>query len=183
MTFANNQNCSLFGAHILNLVVQDGMKKKDKSIHNIRCLGARTTTFTNLAKNAKCESTKQSVLDVSTRCNSTYNKHKPTEHGLVEGRSPEISNLSLMAKDLLAIWISIRFKVGSWTSARVLDSYRSSLGDKTLKCLIRTQDWLKNKRSRNNCSKYYSPQPEFPQRLPYDMPPATPMVESLIPGS
>lgn len=49
-----------------------------------------------------------------------------------------------MAKDLLAIHISTMASESVFsTSGRVLDSYRSSLGDKTIENLICTQDWLR----------------------------------------
>ncbi|GKA73177.1 zinc finger BED domain-containing protein RICESLEEPER 2-like protein, partial [Tanacetum coccineum] len=49
-----------------------------------------------------------------------------------------------MARDLLAIPIStMAFESVFSTSGRVLDSYRSSLGDKTIEYLICTQDWLR----------------------------------------
>ena len=52
--------------------------------------------------------------------------------------------LSLMARDVLAIPISTVASESVFsTSGRVLDSYRSSLGDKTIECLICTQDWLR----------------------------------------
>ncbi|GKD59277.1 zinc finger BED domain-containing protein RICESLEEPER 2-like protein, partial [Tanacetum coccineum] len=52
--------------------------------------------------------------------------------------------ISLMARDLLAIPISTVASESVFsTSGRVLDSYRSSLGDKTIECLICTQDWLR----------------------------------------
>nr|GEZ20329.1 zinc finger BED domain-containing protein RICESLEEPER 2-like [Tanacetum cinerariifolium] len=52
--------------------------------------------------------------------------------------------LSLMARDLLAIPIStVASKSIFSTSGRVLDSYRSSLGDKTIECLVCAQDWLR----------------------------------------
>ena len=58
--------------------------------------------------------------------------------------SPRFPILSLMAKDLLAIPISTVASESVFsTSGRVLDSYRSSLGDKTVECLICTQDWLR----------------------------------------
>ncbi|GJX44660.1 zinc finger BED domain-containing protein RICESLEEPER 2-like protein [Tanacetum coccineum] len=52
--------------------------------------------------------------------------------------------LSLMARDLLAIPISTVASESVFsTSGRVLDSYRSSLGDKTIECLVCAQDWLR----------------------------------------
>ena len=58
--------------------------------------------------------------------------------------SPRFPILSLMARDLLAIPISTVASESVFsTSERVLDSYRSSLGDKTIECLICTQDWLR----------------------------------------
>lgn len=85
--FANNHNYLLHGkwihmrctAHILNLVVQDGIKNIDKSIENIRCAikwiknsGARLENFTKCAENSRCASTKHLILDVAHRWNSTY---------------------------------------------------------------------------------------------------------------
>ncbi|GJQ97134.1 zinc finger BED domain-containing protein RICESLEEPER 2-like protein [Tanacetum coccineum] len=52
--------------------------------------------------------------------------------------------LSLMDRDLLAIPIStVASKSVFSTSGRVLDSYQSSLGDKTIECLVCAQDWLR----------------------------------------
>nr|GEU81963.1 zinc finger BED domain-containing protein RICESLEEPER 2-like [Tanacetum cinerariifolium] len=49
-----------------------------------------------------------------------------------------------MARDVLVVPIStVTFKSVFSTSGRVLDSYRSSLGDKMIECLICTQDWLR----------------------------------------
>ena len=49
-----------------------------------------------------------------------------------------------MARDLLAIPISTVASESVFsTSGRVLDSYRSSLGDKTIECLVCAQDWLR----------------------------------------
>ncbi|GKE33890.1 zinc finger BED domain-containing protein RICESLEEPER 2-like protein, partial [Tanacetum coccineum] len=54
--------------------------------------------------------------------------------------SQRFPTLSLMARDLLAILIStMPFESVFSTSGRVLDS----LGDKTIECLICTQDWLR----------------------------------------
>ncbi|GKB70915.1 zinc finger BED domain-containing protein RICESLEEPER 2-like protein [Tanacetum coccineum] len=67
-------------AHVINLIVQDGMKKVDKSIEGIRCAvkwikksGSRIEKFTKCAQSARCDSTKSLVLDCPTRWNSTYN--------------------------------------------------------------------------------------------------------------
>ncbi|GJS65366.1 zinc finger BED domain-containing protein RICESLEEPER 2-like protein [Tanacetum coccineum] len=52
--------------------------------------------------------------------------------------------LSLMARDLLAVPISTVASESVFsTSGRVLDSFRSSLGDKTIECLVCAQDWLR----------------------------------------
>nr|GEU33512.1 zinc finger BED domain-containing protein RICESLEEPER 2-like [Tanacetum cinerariifolium] len=58
--------------------------------------------------------------------------------------SPRFPILSLMARDLLAIPIStVAFKSVFSTSGRVLDTFRSSLSDKSIEILICTQDWLR----------------------------------------
>ncbi|XP_076960056.1 zinc finger BED domain-containing protein RICESLEEPER 2-like [Bidens hawaiensis] len=85
--YANNHISLLHGkwihircaSHILNLVVQDGMKKVDESIENIRCVvkwvkesGARIEKFKKCAESARCATTKELVLDIPTTWNSTY---------------------------------------------------------------------------------------------------------------
>nr|GEX10673.1 hypothetical protein [Tanacetum cinerariifolium] len=53
--------------------------------------------------------------------------------------------LSSMARDLLAILVStVAFESVFSTSGRVLDTFRSSLSDKSIESLICTQDWLRN---------------------------------------
>ncbi|GJR90229.1 zinc finger BED domain-containing protein RICESLEEPER 2-like protein [Tanacetum coccineum] len=66
-------------AHVINLIVQDGMKKVDNSIEGIRCAvkwikksGTRIEKFIKCAQSARCDSTKSLILDCPTRWNSTY---------------------------------------------------------------------------------------------------------------
>nr|GFA47179.1 hypothetical protein [Tanacetum cinerariifolium] len=66
--------------HIVNLIVQDGIKHVGKSIESIRCsvkwikkLGTRIEIFDNCTRSASCDNTKSLVLDIPTRWNSTYN--------------------------------------------------------------------------------------------------------------
>ncbi|GKC24952.1 zinc finger BED domain-containing protein RICESLEEPER 2-like protein [Tanacetum coccineum] len=87
MILEKNYNCLLKGkwmhircaAHVINLIVQDGMKKVDNSIEGIRCAvkwikksGTRIEKFTKCAQSARCDSTKSLILDCPTRWNSTY---------------------------------------------------------------------------------------------------------------
>lgn len=86
--FETLNNCLLKGqwthircvAHILNLVVQDGIKKVGKPIDNvrfavkwIRLSPSRIAKFNKFAQDVKCNSKKNLVRDVPTRWNSTYN--------------------------------------------------------------------------------------------------------------
>ncbi|GKA60635.1 zinc finger BED domain-containing protein RICESLEEPER 2-like protein [Tanacetum coccineum] len=73
---------SLIGcaAHVVNLIVQDGIKHVGSSIESIRCgikwikkSGARIEKFNKLQGVSRCESTKSLILDCPTRWNSTYN--------------------------------------------------------------------------------------------------------------
>ncbi|GJT90850.1 copia protein [Tanacetum coccineum] len=88
MIFEKNHDCLLSGewlhircaAHVVNLIMQDGIKHVGKSIESIRCavkwikkLGTRIEKFDKCARSARCDSTKTLVLDVPTRWNSTYN--------------------------------------------------------------------------------------------------------------
>ncbi|GKD41106.1 zinc finger BED domain-containing protein RICESLEEPER 2-like protein [Tanacetum coccineum] len=87
MILEKNYNCLLKGkwmhircaAHVINLIVQDGMKKVDNSIKGIRCAvkcikksGTRIKKFTKCAQSARCDITKSLILDCPTRWNSTY---------------------------------------------------------------------------------------------------------------
>ncbi|GJW19996.1 zinc finger BED domain-containing protein RICESLEEPER 2-like protein [Tanacetum coccineum] len=67
-------------AHVVNLIVQDGIKHVGRSIESIRCAvkwikksGTRIEKFNKCARSARCESTKSLILDCPTRWNSTYN--------------------------------------------------------------------------------------------------------------
>nr|GEU54663.1 hypothetical protein [Tanacetum cinerariifolium] len=88
MIFEKNHDCLLSGewlhircvAHIVNLIVQDGIKHVGKSIESIRCAlkwikksSTRIEKFDKCARSTRCDSTKSLVLDVPTRWNSTYN--------------------------------------------------------------------------------------------------------------
>ena len=88
LIFEKNHDCLVLGewlhircaAHIVNLIVQDGIKHVGKSIESIRCAvkwikksGTRIEKFNKCARSARCDSTKSLVLDCPTRWNSTYN--------------------------------------------------------------------------------------------------------------
>nr|GEW60552.1 zinc finger BED domain-containing protein RICESLEEPER 2-like [Tanacetum cinerariifolium] len=67
-------------AHVVNLIVQDGIKHVGMSIESIRCAvkwikksGTRIEKFNKCARSDSYESTKSLVLDCPTRWNSTYN--------------------------------------------------------------------------------------------------------------
>ncbi|XP_042436796.1 zinc finger BED domain-containing protein RICESLEEPER 2-like isoform X2 [Zingiber officinale] len=85
--FANWEKCILGGkwthircvAHIMNLIVQDGLNHIGESVERVRAAvkyvrqsPARIKSFKSFAEIEKCCSTKNLVLDVPTRWNSTY---------------------------------------------------------------------------------------------------------------
>ncbi|GJW74172.1 zinc finger BED domain-containing protein RICESLEEPER 2-like protein [Tanacetum coccineum] len=88
LIFEKNDDCLLSGewlhircaAHVVNLIVQDGIKHVGSSIKSIRYavkwikkLGTRIEKFNKCARSARCDNTKSLVLDCPTRWNSTYN--------------------------------------------------------------------------------------------------------------
>ncbi|GJZ23904.1 zinc finger BED domain-containing protein RICESLEEPER 2-like protein [Tanacetum coccineum] len=80
-------------------------------------------------------------LDCDIHGETPADKHL---YDIAKVNSQRFPILSLMARDVLAIPISTVASESVFsTSGRVLDSYRSSLGDKTIECLICTQDWLR----------------------------------------
>lgn len=85
--FANWEKCVLEGewlhvrciAHVMNLIVQDGLSHIGKSVDCVRAAvkyirqsPQRLRKFKEFAELEKCPSTKSLVLDVPTRWNSTY---------------------------------------------------------------------------------------------------------------
>ncbi|GKB96305.1 zinc finger BED domain-containing protein RICESLEEPER 2-like protein [Tanacetum coccineum] len=63
--------------------------------------------------------------------------------------SPRVPIVSLMARDLLAILVSIVALESVFsTSGSVLDTFRSSLSDKSIESLICTQDWIRKDKDR-----------------------------------
>ncbi|KAK1402078.1 zinc finger BED domain-containing protein RICESLEEPER 2-like [Heracleum sosnowskyi] len=70
-------------AHILNLLVQDGLAVIESIIHNVRVVvkylkmsPQRLHKFSEIVKNLQLPCSKRLVLDVPTRWNSTYSMHE-----------------------------------------------------------------------------------------------------------
>ncbi|KAL4575228.1 hypothetical protein LXL04_022070 [Taraxacum kok-saghyz] len=160
-------------AHILNLIVKDGLNMVKDSINCIRavCVHVRSSTErSKLFDDCQKIPYKGSLsLDNNTRWNSTYlmldraikfekvfkrmkqedpNIEKELKYGFL--RPPGFKKcttykvLSSMVKDILAVPVSTVASESAFsTSGRVVDDFRSSLGVKTVEALICTQDWLR----------------------------------------
>ena len=71
------------GAHIVNLIVQDGLKEVDLSLKRVRAAvryirkgGSRTVKFKEIVEEEKMTSRPYLKIDVPTRWNSTYIMHR-----------------------------------------------------------------------------------------------------------
>ncbi|KAK2388991.1 zinc finger BED domain-containing protein DAYSLEEPER [Trifolium repens] len=132
-------------AHILNLVVQDGLKDYHSSIRKIR-------NAVNYVRKSPGR------LDMDLNDNMQKNEVDLYLMENLEKKSPgfDLLNwwkvnstkypiLGQMARDILAIPLSTVASESAFsTGGRVLNNYRSSLTSKTVEALICTQNWCKS---------------------------------------
>ncbi|KAL4575792.1 hypothetical protein LXL04_011878 [Taraxacum kok-saghyz] len=153
-------------AHILNLIVKDGLNMVKDSINCIRavCVHVRSSTersklFDDCVLKAKIPYKGSLSLDNNTMWNSTYlmldralkfekvfkrkkqedpNIEKELKYGFPSQQDWENAK-SLSQQEDPTVASESAFS----TSGRVVDDFRSNLGVKTVEALIYTQDWLR----------------------------------------
>ncbi|GKE76936.1 zinc finger BED domain-containing protein RICESLEEPER 2 [Tanacetum coccineum] len=158
-------------AHILNLVVKDGLKAYKKEVDTIALAvkyikhsSQRVTNFKESVENA-CTSNKFLISECPTRWNSTHDMLKTAielkdaffdydfnnscfARDLEEipkraDFESKISIVSRMAKDILSIQVSsVASEYAFSASGRILDPYRNSLAPNIVEALVSTQDWI-----------------------------------------
>ncbi|KAM0888938.1 hypothetical protein ACQ4PT_028030 [Festuca glaucescens] len=151
-------------AHIVNLIVQDGLKEVDLSIQRVRAVvryirngGTRITKFKEIVVEEKVDAKAFLRIDVPTRWNSTFlmlDKYLAEDTEDVEMKldifawwkinESRFLVLAHLARDALAIPISsVASESAFSTSGRILDDFRTSLTPFMLEALVCGQDWLR----------------------------------------
>ncbi|KAA3477072.1 zinc finger BED domain-containing protein RICESLEEPER 2-like [Gossypium australe] len=156
-------------AHILNLLVHDGLSEIENIIDNVResvkhitTSTMRLTMFTDIVKQLQLPN-KRLILDCCTRWNATYAmlsyllefKDLPTlsqenfdDFDALEWwkvNSLKFRILSKMTCEILSIPITtVASKSVLSAGGRVIDAYRSSLGTDTVQMLLCGSDWYYN---------------------------------------
>ncbi|CAN6487221.1 unnamed protein product [Victoria cruziana] len=150
-------------AHILNLMVQDGLSAIKEEILNIResikylkVSPLRLYNFKAAAKELEISTSRHLVLDVPTRWNSTYlmldtaiaykdvfARYSMKDTGF--DKTTKYKVLSQMARDLLSIPItSVASEKAFSTGGRIISDSRSSLQPATVEALLCLNSWLKS---------------------------------------
>ncbi|KAK1384389.1 BED-type domain-containing protein [Heracleum sosnowskyi] len=148
-------------AHILNLVVKDGLKEQNDSIIRIRnavryvrSSPARLEKFRKCVKREKIKCDRMVCLDVDTRWNSTYTmlevavKYKGAFIRMITEDSASAPFFNVAVLVVLDDNTKKKKKknveeAAFSTGGRTIDAYRSSLAPKTAEALICSQDWLR----------------------------------------
>ncbi|KAJ3684273.1 hypothetical protein LUZ61_013437 [Rhynchospora tenuis] len=158
-------------AHILNLVVQDGINKIEKYLSAVRegvkylkKSEGRLVKFGEIATQLGISTKRALCIDVKTRWNSTYHMLDVAIHykKAFKGYALRDSNfewlpedvqwdqaekvciLSKLARDILCIPISTVASESAFSAGgRILDDYRSSLKEDVVESLVCGGDWIR----------------------------------------
>ncbi|GAU39245.1 hypothetical protein TSUD_396910 [Trifolium subterraneum] len=137
-------------AHILNLIVSDGLKIIDGSIikyyeveYPIPSVSSSVSSSHYTQNSTSSQTLDESDDDVDW--DDAFNlKMKQKQVDVKKRKSTKYHVLSRMARDILAIPVSTVSSESAFsTGGRVLDSFRSCLNSNTVEALICTQNWIR----------------------------------------
>ncbi|XP_049364277.1 zinc finger BED domain-containing protein RICESLEEPER 2-like [Solanum verrucosum] len=157
-------------AHILNLIVKEGLDEQIEPVSHIRSAikyvrssSSRFATFKSVVEKVKIDTRGLVSLDIETRWNSTYtmldkalkfektftrmyvddqNYQKQCREISTTTKNPSTDDWKNV-KAFVKV-LNIFYQSAFSTGGQILDSYRSSLSPKMIEVLICTQQWLRS---------------------------------------
>ncbi|KZV58755.1 zinc finger BED domain-containing protein RICESLEEPER 2-like [Dorcoceras hygrometricum] len=127
-------------AHILNLIVQEGLKRIDISVDKIRECVKEFDSFQSLEFSGNTQKTQLELYLDETKIDRSVKLDVLAFWKAHQFRYPELAQ---MARDVLTVPISTvasesAFSVGG----RILDQYRSAMKPEVVEALVCCRDWL-----------------------------------------